>query len=223
MGIEEEKKYIKREQEICKENRDFLNDHQKMEEEIVKAFLRCCDIEFKCNEIKKIDNDPPDVVYKEAKFEVTEKLDTNRKRDKEYKDKEKTAKTAETPKDFLKSDQPSSVMNSLELFGEIEKSMAQKYEKYRKRQINFGEIDLLVYVNLKNRHLYLGKKETDCPKPPKDFLEKIKKQGWRSVSFVTERHAGVIYCQEKAPDFIKKIKNNNLIKTIASERISNFR
>ncbi|MBA7712256.1 hypothetical protein ES703_121228 [subsurface metagenome] len=186
------------------ESRKSLKNHEWTEKTAVKAFLRKCGIKFKDGELIPIHQglQPPDVRFRDANFEVTEVLDEGRRRDDEYKEKIKQGWQATSSADLLNS----TPMEFPVLLMEIEKGMDNKFNKYNNPNI-CKKFDLLVYVNLEKRHLIPLRTVNGSS----EFLTKVEKQGWRSVSFLTKSYGGVIFCLGDAPDFLKSL--NGLIRS----------
>ena len=65
----------------------MLSNAQKAKRErmVCAAFLRCLGISFSSKDIESSQDDPPDVTFKDACFEVRELIDKGRKRGDEYK------------------------------------------------------------------------------------------------------------------------------------------
>jgi len=83
---------------------------------------------------------------------------------------------------------------------EIEKGMDNKYSKYSNPK-TCEELDLLVYANLNKLHL--NPKSKRCLSP--EFSSKVKRQGWRSISFLMNNCEGVLFCGPNTPGFLKNL------------------
>ena len=73
----------------------------KRERMLCAAFLMGLGIKFSTVDLESQRNDPPDVIFEEANFEVRELLNCGRRRGDEYKARYKTLKIAKTVEDTL--------------------------------------------------------------------------------------------------------------------------
>jgi Putative endonuclease, protein of unknown function (DUF1780) len=90
--------------------RSFSSDRkQEGERWVANAFIENLRIYFKPEEILSPENDPPDVVFRDARFEVKEIMDEGRERHKEYKEELKRVKTITDSKDLLKLFRPKTI------------------------------------------------------------------------------------------------------------------
>jgi hypothetical protein len=81
--------------------------------------------------------------------------------------------------------------------------LARCTEKARRYAGKCNHIDLLVYVNLQQRHLY----------PPGPFPEAATSGsiGWRSVSIIMEPYAVVLWAADNAPAFLAEHKGRAVL------------
>jgi hypothetical protein len=209
---EKEKEYLDDIREFDRESVRFYSNEYKplREKKVVKAFLRVIGVDFGGQEVISYRPDPPDVIFGEARFEVVDLLDKDRERHKEFKDRADKSKAASCLADVCHDlhEEPSdrSPIEFAELLGRIEKEVIdKKYKKLKSRKnriVDFGTLDLLIYVTLK-KHYLIPPVKLVCPS---DFLTSLRGQGWRSVSFFMEFFAGVFFSKVDAPVFIKNLK-----------------
>ncbi|MFB0525609.1 MAG: DUF1780 domain-containing protein [Phycisphaerae bacterium] len=197
-----EREYLSNLEKYQQESLKLLQNHEWIEKKSVKAFLRICGVQFKDEELIKISNgkQPPDFRFRDANFELTERLNENRRRGDEYKNKIRKTKEAKYILDLGEKPQSSVPIEFPELLKEIEKSMDKKFSKYNNAK-TCENLDLLVYLNISQRHLNPQSERRLSPK----FLSKVEKQGWRSISFLTNHCAGVIFSKRNSPDFIRNL------------------
>lgn len=159
---------------------------------VVDAFVQNLGISPANGEIVSIKQDPPDVAFRDARFETKEILDPGRRRHAEYKQELERAQNITDAKDLLTPFTPKD-MNLGEIYRLCRKEAASldKYSSDFKRGT-----DLLLYVNL--RHVMYV---TEQPYPDTTELEAT---GWRSVSFVMGRRSGCFYARPDAPGFIRQ-------------------
>ncbi|MDR7298114.1 hypothetical protein J2X16_003463 [Pelomonas aquatica] len=159
---------------------------------VCEEMLQSVGVEFSRVEITSSVEEPPDVIFRDARFEVKEVLDPGRKRHREYKEALATALSGKTsdvppsryaPKDIT----PAAIADRAE--AKLEALVKQYPEAVR------STLDALLYVNLAEHWL------VDGPMPPS---ERFSRYGWRSVSVVYGgRHAFVFYASDAAPGFLR--------------------
>lgn len=152
----------------------FYSNKHKAERElwVVRSFLENLRIPYSDGELTPVNNDPPDVRYKDAEFEIKEILDSGRRRHDEYKKELEKSRYAKSTDEFFKYFKPRNLSIS-EIFylclNEV-KELRNKYSPSTRTNT-----DLLFYVNL--RHVM------DIVEDPFPNTEGMAKEGWRSVSF----------------------------------------
>jgi hypothetical protein len=169
---------------------------------ICAAFLRCLGIEFLADEIVAEKHDPPDVIFKQANFEIRELYKTGRRRHDEYRERLKELKQVKTIDDALIPIKWPSPISYSFIFSGIELVLSAKAEKYGLEKCS--SLDALVYVSLPQKFLDIKTEITP--------FYKIKTQGWRSVSFVIPPYSHVVYCKESAPEFLIKFEGKTFFK-----------
>ena len=171
----------------------FSNTGQELQERTaVAGLLRVLGVDFREHEIVKCGPEPIDVSFRDARFQVTEILDRDRARNLEIKQRLARVKSAGRLEDLVDQGVISSdPMSPDELVTLVLERCREKARRYAGECSN---IDLLIYVNLRRRHLYpLG------PFPEAAALASI---GWRSVSVIMERFALVLWAADNAPAFL---------------------
>jgi len=172
----------------------FFESANKPERErwVANEFLGNLGVEFLESEIQCVVDEPPDIRFRSASFEVKEILDYGRRRHADYKAALETAKSATSPRDLLRQITPRDITYA-EVCGLVEIEVARFAEKYA--PATRGKLDLLFYVNLEDVFGYVA-----TPLPPPGRWEVY---GFRSISLVMGRLAGVLMTAETAPDFLK--------------------
>ena len=173
----------------------FFSNEKKpdLERSTCAAFLRCHGIDVNVEEIESYSDEPPDVIYKEARFEIKELLDDDRRRHDEYKKKLERLKKAKKLSDLSQPYTPTFVT-----IRDIAKRSCTLLEKHSKRydKALISSLDILIYFNLMDYYLDEEFVEPD--------ITDLKAQGWRSVSMVSGSSAFVFCAQDSAPDFLLK-------------------
>jgi hypothetical protein len=165
------------------------------ERSVCAALLRCLGVTFFSHEIQANSNDPPDVFFRSAFFEVIELYDERRKRLDENRDRLKELQKAKLISDTLVLFHRPKPISHQELRDEIIRALDVKSQKYGKRLCS--TLDALVYIGLPNRFL-------DIRSAIPDYEELIK-QGWRSASFVIPPFSHIAFCKGNGPQFLASI------------------
>jgi hypothetical protein len=172
----------------------FFSSANKLERErwVANEFLGNLGVTFVESEILPVSNEPPDICFRSAAFEVKEILDKGRRRHADYKAALEKANAATTPQDLLEPATPRDLTYA-EVCDLVEEEVARFSEKYA--PATRKNLDLLFYVNLEDVYGYVA-----TPLPPPSRWEVY---GFRSVSLVMGRLAGVLMAADSAPDFLK--------------------
>ncbi len=193
-----ESDYIKENIEAIKEAIHFFSNDCKTDREVwvVRYFLSQLCIEFSNEEIDVSLDEPIDVVYRDARFQVKEIIDKDRKRGDEYRESLRKAETATSASDFLEHYQPQKI-----ICADIVPIVAEQAYKW---QLKYGPLeckstDLLFYFNLQDIHV-VG----DIFPAVDSYLSKM--VAWRSVSVYSGDCALVLHVSEGAPSFLKTSK-----------------
>lgn len=156
------------------------------------SFLENLQLTFAEDELVSPDDDPPDITFREARFEIKEILDPGRRRHAEYKAALKRARTLKDPKDSFEMFTPKNA-HITDILGRCELAAEELQIKYP--DAVKAELDLLFYVNLQKIFRLI-----ETPFPATGYLASY---GWRSISFVMGQQSSCIYARDDAPDFIK--------------------
>ena len=173
--------------------RFFSNKMKKDREKwVVREFLDYLKIEVKKNEVASFDDEPPDVVFRDARFEIKEILEENRRRTDEYKKALRIAETATNITDLFEEWSPTELKMRDAL-----KIVATKASAEQKRYAPAvcQSLDLLFYLNPRDASI-VGNNIAS------NILHGIEQLKWRSISFVTNDCAVVMAANDKAPSFI---------------------
>jgi len=177
----------------------FFSNSGKQETEIwvVREFLQNLGIAFSDNELQSVQDDPPDVVFRDAVFEIKEVDEEGRKRHDEYKKKLEEAKSASVYRDLMTPYK----------FKEIALPEAMQRIEVKLKGLDYEpefcrKIDILFYINfsLIGQHCYTI--------PGKNILEK-----WRSVSMVANNNiSSVLWVTEDSPEFLRLNKGKVIVR-----------
>ena len=170
-------------------SRAFFGNKNKRERERWAAIqlLRALNIDFEEHEVNAAE-EPADVKFRDARFQVKEIVDENRRRGDEIRASLRQVAGAQTQSDLLEHFDPQEIS-----FSEIT-TMCFEHAKaiesnYGNREV--GSIDLLVYFNWIN-HFVTG-----------PFVMPTGPTAFRSLSIVSNSCCGVAYASEKAPTMLR--------------------
>ena len=173
-----------------KESIEFFSNSNKKEREIwiANEFLNNLNIDFNKDEIENNTDEPPDIIFRNARFEIKEIQDNDRKRHYEYIEKLKKAMNGEktieayTPKE-----------HSIQEIANIIESKLENYIIDTKLALS---IDMLFYINLFSFGF--------CEDKKYNLINQNIWKKWRSVSMVENGENNLVfYANNSAPDFIK--------------------
>jgi len=158
---------------------------------VANEFLINLGVTFSSSELQAVENDPPDVRFREAEFEIKEILDPGRRRHAEYKAALEHAKKTLSIDQLLEPYHPRDITYS-EIYNLVEAAVGKYISKY---PVSVWEnMDLLFYVNLEDTRAYI---KHDLPEQ-----SEITRSGFRSVSFVAGYLSGVLMARNGVPEFL---------------------
>lgn len=191
----------------------FLDNSHKWEAEcwICSRFLNGLGLTGH-NILEKSLSEPPDVVFKEANFEIFLLIDKGRPLHKEWKKRLERIAAAGSLADIGESYSPPSIITAEEWQQLMMPTLNKKYINYTKRNLAINQIDILIYDNLQKVHVDLT--VPMCPR------QEIIGQGWRSVSVLGSSYCIVLHATEGTPDFISE--NLSKIKKLSSSNANEY-
>ena len=175
-----------------KESIEYFSAKNKAERErwVCLEFVQNLGIAFDEAEVVSPEKDPPDVAFRDAKFEIKEILDPGRKRHAEYKAALQKALTISDPQDLLELYAPKDI-TPVQIGERVLAELNDLNHHYPRKVCE--ETDLLFYVNLQEHQLKIG-----LMPPAPDFGS----FGWRSISAVLGWGALVFCAAPSAPAFL---------------------
>lgn len=194
-------------EEILKERADqsestkgaikYLSGAHKKERElwVANEFLNNLSIAFDKQELKPINSNAPDVLFRDIYFEVKEILNKGRKRHHEYKKKLKKIQKAQSMEELMPLYEPKEI-SLQEVVNRIDEEIIN---------LNYSpdftrDTDILFYVNLLTYRLYSDRNFK--------IINSKKWQKWRSVSMVMGKTSLVLWVSDDAPEILKNKKLN---------------
>jgi hypothetical protein len=172
----------------------FWSPEKKLERETytVRTLLRHLGVQYAEAEITPEPSEPPDMKFRDARFEIKEILDHDRRRHDEYRKKLAKALTAKSPRELMEQYTPQDL--TFQKIGDrVVQILRDAATHYAPKVIE--QLDLLVYVNLLKRIVVL-----DSQVPASSHFSQF---GWRSISVVRSSVACVLYARADAPDFLR--------------------
>ena len=158
---------------------------------VAKAFLENLRIPFEAEELKSSNDEPPDVLFRDARFEIKEIMDPGRKRHLEYRRALERARRATSVRELFDTFRPTDT--SIQAVYELCLAQVALLEKKYAPAVR-ASLDLLFYINLQR---VVGLKEAPYPD-----VESMASAGWRSVSFVKGQRSCCFFAADGAPRFI---------------------
>ncbi|WPC04388.1 DUF1780 domain-containing protein [Pseudomonas sp. MBLB4123] len=175
----------------------FLSNARKWERErwVCQRLLQALNIDHRLEEFSAAEQEPPDVLFREASFEVFFVLDEGRRLNDEWRAELERRRSAFSLKQLVRREAKPRRIPAAELQARLAPTLRKKAHNYSERGLDLGELDLLAYVNLKRA---VPDFNSHFP-PPTEYL----RQGWRSLSLVGPTFARVLFAHPDAPDFLR--------------------
>ena len=174
----------------------FLSNARRWERErwVCQRLLTALNVRHRQDEFST-GQEPPDVLFRDANFEVFFVLDKGRRLIDEWKEELERRRSALSLSQLLRREARPRRIPAVELQARLSPTLRKKAHNYRERGLDLGDLDLLAYVSLKRDVLDLN---SHFP-PPGEYL----RQGWRSLSLVGPNYARVLFAHRDAPDFLR--------------------
>ncbi len=194
---------------LAEDTVDFLSNTRKWEREcwVCLEFLKALQVSASQNDLVKPDSEPPDVIFRDANFEVFIVLDKDRKIHLDWKQKLAVYRSAKSLEDLLEPYRPPRKISGEKIITFLSPTLSKKHQDYTKRGISLGDIDVLAYVNLNEYTL-------DFDTPFTGYGQ-LQQQGWRSISVFGNSYCRVLYARKSAPDFLRSCAGKTI--TIVSQ------
>jgi len=189
-----EREYIERTIRSLEQSIAFFGSDNKPERErwIVDDFLTNLGAAPRPEEVISSTDEPPDVLYRDARFEVQEVMDDGRLRHAELKSELARARNATSISDLGGGFEPRD-MTYAEVLARIHAAAKEKSDHYGPRTCT--SLDLLLYVNMQKVFEFI-------PTPLPDSAMWMP-YCFRTVSVTMGRLAGVLYFNKAAPAFLR--------------------
>jgi len=162
------------------------------EKSVAVAFLRSIGMTLQKSDLMVPREDPPDISYNNACFEITEVIASGRRRGDEWKKCLEKYRNARTLHDMTIPYKPRKIVCLSDVFDAVKEALQKKASNYS----ICPNLDALVYIT------YLGE-SLDVTSPIPDCRELIS-QGWRSVSLFFDPVGVVLFANSSAPSFLSE-------------------
>lgn len=175
---------------------DLLSNARKWERErwACQRLLLALNLAYRLDEFRS-GQEPPDVQFREANFEVFFVLDEGRRLNEEWREEVNRRRNAFSLSQLVRRERRPQRISASQLQARLAPTLRKKAHNYRERGIDPGELDLLAFVNLKR---VIPDFNSPFP-PPTEYL----RQGWRSLSLVGPTFARVLFAHADAPEFLR--------------------
>lgn len=175
----------------------FLSNARKWERErwVCQRLLQALNVRHHLDEFSASGQEPPDVLFREASFEVFFVLDEGRRLNDEWRAELDRRRSAFSLSQLVRREAKPKRIAAAELQARLAPTLRKKAHNYLERGLDPGELDLLAFVSLKRAVLDFN---SHFP-PPTEYL----RQGWRSLSLVGPTFARVLFAHPDAPTFLR--------------------
>ncbi|WP_068829195.1 DUF1780 domain-containing protein [Pseudomonas sp. BMS12] len=183
---------------------NFLSNARKWERErwVCQRLLDALNQPYRLEDFAS-GQEPPDVLFREANFEVFFVLDQGRRLNDEWREELQRRRSALSLSQLLRREPRPRRIPPAELQARLAPTLRKKAHNYGERGIDPGELDLLAYVNLKRETPDFN----GTFPPPSEFL----RQGWRSLSLIGPNYARVLFAHADAPAFLRRNLGRTLL------------
>ncbi|KPB72069.1 DUF1780 domain-containing protein [Pseudomonas cannabina] len=175
----------------------FLSNARKWERErwVCQRLLQGLNIAHRNEDFTPATQEPPDVLFRDGRFEVFFVLDEGRRLNDEWREELQRRRSAFSLSQLVRREAKPKRIPASELLHRLAPTLHKKSTNYRERGIDLGQLDIIAFASLKREVLDLN---SHFP-PPTEYL----RQGWRSLSLVGPTFARVLFAHPGAPDFLR--------------------
>ena len=175
----------------------FLSNARKWERErwVCQRLLQGLNITHRNEDFTPASQEPPDVLFRDGRFEVFFVLDEGRRLNDEWREELARRRSAFSLSQLVRREAKPKRIPASDLLHRLAPTLRKKSTNYRERGIDLGGLDIIAFASLKREVLDLN---SHFP-PPTEYL----RQGWRSLSLVGPTFARVLFAHPGAPDFLR--------------------
>jgi Putative endonuclease, protein of unknown function (DUF1780) len=189
--------YIRRLQSHAADTRIFLSNAHKVQREraVCRAFLRTVGLRFLDREIIAPCDEPVDVSFRDARFQICDHL-AGRRRCDEWKHRQTRWTKARSVQDTSEPVTWPKPMRRAELINAVADALQSKSKKYGLN--GCSKIDALVYADITGTRFLM-------PRSVARDVSRLEQQGWRSVSVLFPPYGIVLLTRDLAPAFLHQL------------------
>ena len=190
--------YLRLLTEQAEQANDLLSNARKWERErwVCQRLFSALQIPWQQDEFRSSAQEPPDVLFRDGRFEVFFVLDQDRRLNDEWRAELERRRQAFSLSQLADRQPAPKRIGARELQQRLGPTIHKKAQNYSERGLELGQIDLLAYVSVKHVSLDFN---SYFP-APSEFL----RQGWRSLSVLGPNFARVLFAQPQAPQFLRQ-------------------
>ncbi|MDZ5603288.1 DUF1780 domain-containing protein [Pseudomonas sp. RP23018S] len=183
----------------------FLSNARKWERErwVCQRLLQGLNIPYRNEDFSPANQEPPDVLFHDAAFEVFFVLDEGRRLNDEWREELQRRRSAFSLAQLVRREARPRRISAQELLARLAPTLRKKAHNYVERGLDLGELDIIAFASLKREVLDLN---SHFP-PPTEYL----RQGWRSLSLVGPTFARVLFAHPDAPDFLRSNLGRSIV------------
>ena len=189
--------YIRKLKAHAADARTFLSNAQKLQREraVCRAFLRTLGLRFSDREIIAPCEEPADVCFRDARFQVRDHLAGRRPGD-DWKQRQTRWDKARRISDMLEPVTWPTPMRRVELVNAVTDALESKSKKYGLH--GCSRTDALVYADITSTRVLV-------PRSIAHDVSRVQRQGWRSVSVLFPPYGIVLIARDSAPTFLRNL------------------
>lgn len=184
---------------------DLLSNGRKWERErwVCQRLLQALNIAHREEDFTPPEQQPPDVLFREACFEVFFVIDEGRRLSDEWREELARRRAAHSLAQLQRREPKLRRIALAEVQQRLGATLRKKAHNYEERGIDLSELDLLAYVSFKRE---IPDFNSVFP-PPTEYL----RQGWRSLSIVGPNYARVLFAHADGPAFLRDNQARTLL------------
>ncbi len=176
----------------------YLSNALKPEREraVCRAFLRSLGVRFTDDEIKATCQEPADVCFREARFQIRELIERGRRRGDQWKRRQTRWNKPRSVAGTTERVTTPTPMKRFELVDAVTGALEHKSKKYGPS--GCSTTDALVYADLTGTRFLMRRSTAQD-------LSRLWPQGWRSVSVLFPPYGIVLLARNTAPELLRRL------------------
>ncbi|NQD77523.1 DUF1780 domain-containing protein, partial [Pseudomonas sp. CM27] len=133
----------------------FLSNARKWERErwVCQRLLQGLNIPYRSEDFTPAGQEPPDVLFRDAAFEVFFVLDEGRRLNDEWREELQRRRSAFSLAQLVRREARPRRISATELLGRLAPTLRKKAHNYRERGLELNELDIIAFSSLKREVL----------------------------------------------------------------------